>query len=128
VVDTGLDMGKHFLRGASALLYLLMLGRPPSQISRAEPGSGEVEVRPRSRLSPSWDSMTCTTIGGVASCGIPEGAGSRGQAWARRSLHPRASSVSGETEFAPKGWSTLLSYYMSRQGRADGVHVQWTHA
>jgi hypothetical protein len=34
-------------------------------------------------------------------------------------------SCSGETEFAPKGWSALLSYYMSHQGLADDVRVQW---
>ena len=37
----------------------------------------------------------------------------------------RVSSASGETEFAPKGWSALLSYYMSCQGLADDVRVQW---
>ena len=33
--------------------------------------------------------------------------------------------MSDETEFAPEGWSALLSYYMSCQGLADGVCVQW---
>jgi hypothetical protein len=37
-------MGKSFLRDASAPLYLMMLGRPLSQMSRAEPGSSEAEV------------------------------------------------------------------------------------
>lgn len=33
--------------------------------------------------------------------------------------------ASDETEFAPEGWFALLSYYMSCQGLADGVRVQW---
>jgi hypothetical protein len=43
----------------------------------------------------------------------------------RRSFVLRVSSMSDETEFAPEGWSALLSYYMSCQGLADGVCVQW---
>jgi hypothetical protein len=62
---------------------------------------------------------------GVALRGIRAGAGSRGRARARRSFVLRVSFASGETEFAPEGWSALLSYYMSCQGLADGVRVQW---
>jgi hypothetical protein len=83
-------------------------GCPPSQISRSEPGSGEAEVLATVRRSgPSQGSR-----------------GSRGRARARRSSVLRASSASGEGEFAPEGWSAFLSYYMSRQGLVDGVHVQ----
>jgi hypothetical protein len=31
--------------------------------------------------------------------------------------------MSGEMEFAPEDWSTPLSYYLSRQGLADDLHV-----
>jgi hypothetical protein len=33
--------------------------------------------------------------------------------------------ASGEAEFVPEGRSALLSYYMSREGLAGGVHAQW---
>jgi hypothetical protein len=51
-----------------------------------------------------------------------------GRARARQIFVLRASSASGETEFAPEGWSAPLSYYTSHQDLANGVHVQWSHA
>jgi hypothetical protein len=46
----------------------------------------------------------------------------------RQSFVLRASSASGEMEFAPEGWSVPLSYYTSHQELADDVRVQWLHA
>lgn len=75
----------------------MTLGTFPLQISRLESGSGETEVRPRSRSNPLWDLKTCATVEGVPSCRI------RGEQVAEAEFVPRSSPISGETEFAPKG-------------------------
>jgi hypothetical protein len=67
--------------------------------------------------------LTCATVDGVASCGIRGGAGTRARA--RGALDPRVSLAPGEAESAPEGRYALLSYYMSLQGLAGGVHAQW---
>jgi hypothetical protein len=72
--------------------------------------------------------MTCATVKRVAFRGI-RGGGGRGSREPRPSsgeaeFVPRVSSTSGETEFVPEGWSTPLSYYMSRMELADDVCVQ----
>jgi hypothetical protein len=121
VVDTGLGMGKSCLRGASAPLCLMTLGMSSIMDieGRAKLGRGgrlpEVMIKP---------SLTCATINRVAFCRIREGAGSRDWARTRRSLSPRASSASGEIEFAPEGRSALLSCYASRQGLSGGVRMR----
>jgi hypothetical protein len=52
VVDTVLSMAKKLLSNTSALQYMVTSGAFSLRISRLELGSGEVEVRPRSRPSP----------------------------------------------------------------------------
>jgi hypothetical protein len=60
--------------------------------------------------------LACATVGGVASCGIRGGAGSRGQARVRQKRNLWVSLASDEAEFAPEGLSVLLLYYISIRG------------
>jgi hypothetical protein len=114
VVDIELGLGKSFLRGVSAPLYLMTLGTSSVIDIECRTGLERCGSLPDVKTKPSLGFDDVCHIDRVASCGIRRGAGSRGQARARQSLYPRASSASGETEFVPEGWSTLLSYYVSR--------------
>lgn len=69
--------------------------------------------------------LMCAIVDRVASYEIRGGEGSRGRARARHKWYPRSSLASGEAEFAPKGRSALLSYWMSREGMTGGMRVQW---
>jgi hypothetical protein len=83
-------------------------------------------------------SLTCATVGGVVACGIRGGAGSRcelgqgedgtrgrGQRWARRRLHPRASPASGEVEICAQGPVCSSVVLCVPSGMVGGVHAQW---
>jgi hypothetical protein len=50
---------KKALSNMSAMQYPVMLDVFPLRISRSDPASGELEVRPRPRPSPSQDLKTC---------------------------------------------------------------------
>jgi hypothetical protein len=122
VVVTGLRYGKKLFTGCGSASVSDDIGvsfaadiETGAELGR---GRGLPEVMAETFL-------TYAIVDGVASCGIRGGAGSRGRARARRDLYP-ASLVSGEVELTPEGWSALLSYYLSHQGLANGVRVQWS--
>jgi hypothetical protein len=70
-------MGKSFLTGCVSIPMSGDVGIPFLRLLRLEPCSGEAEVFPEAMVEPS---LTCATVGGVATCRIHCGAGSRGRA------------------------------------------------
>jgi hypothetical protein len=71
-------------------------------------------------------SMTCTTVDGVAACGIRGGTGSRSRVRARKRNYPRPSSASGKAEICARGLVCFSRHVRCPIGGMVGdVRAQW---
>jgi hypothetical protein len=109
-----LSMGKGFLTSASALQFLMTSGVLLLRTSRSEPGSGEVEVCPRS-----WPN--CWRSGLLRGS---RGAGSRDRTRARQSLSRGSSSCFGRDRVCSRGLTCILVLYLP--SRVSRRRAAWT--